>query len=73
MIPLPPSTRVYFFWGAIVIRAVRPTYGCRACDKIISAPASAKTIARGKASFATLTHVVIRKIDHHRSAIAGQR
>ncbi|MEI4509305.1 IS66 family transposase [Sphingopyxis sp. CCNWLW253] len=48
-------------WRAI--RTVRPKYSCRACDKIVQAPA--KAIARGKASFATLAHVVVHKFDHH--------
>ena len=48
-----------------VIRTVRPKYSCRACDKIVQAPAPAKAIARGKASFATLAHVVVHKFDHH--------
>src|SRR3546814_7805220 len=38
---------------------------CRACDKIVQAPAPAKGIARGKASLATLAHVVVHKVDHH--------
>src|SRR3546814_14746132 len=49
----------------LVIRTVRPKYSCRACDKIVQAPAPAKAIARGKASFATLAHVVVHKFDHH--------
>jgi transposase len=48
-----------------VIRIVRPKYSCRACDRIVQAPAPAKAIARGKASFATLAHVVVNKFDHH--------
>jgi transposase len=39
-----------------VIRTVRPKYSCRACEKIVQAPAPVKAIARGKASFTTLAH-----------------
>src|SRR3546814_9618763 len=48
-----------------VIRTVRPKYSCRACDRIVQAPAPVKAIARGKARFATLAHVVVNKFDHH--------
>lgn len=48
-----------------VIRTVRPKYSCRSCEKIVQAPAPVKAIARGKASFATLAHVVVNKFDHH--------
>ena len=48
-----------------VIRHVRPKYSCRACEKIVQAPAPVKAIARGKATFATLAHVVVSKFDHH--------
>lgn len=48
-----------------VIRTVRPNYSCRTCEKIVQAPAPVKAIARGKASFATLAHVVVNKFDHH--------
>lgn len=48
-----------------VVRTVWPKYSCRACDKIVQAPAPPKAIARGKASFATLAHVVVNKFDHH--------
>lgn len=48
-----------------VIRTVRPNYSCRSCDRIVQAPAPVKAIARGKASFATLAHVVVAKFDHH--------
>jgi transposase len=48
-----------------VIRTVRPNYSCRSCEKIVQAPAQGKAIARGKASFATLAHVVVNKFDHH--------
>src|SRR3546814_7676844 len=38
---------------------------CSSDLKIVQAPAPAKAIARGKASFATLAHVVVHKFDHH--------
>ena len=48
-----------------MIRTVQPKYSCRSCEKIVQARAPAKAIARGKASFATLAHVVTSKFDHH--------
>ncbi|HET8613247.1 MAG TPA: IS66 family transposase, partial [Sphingomonas sp.] len=48
-----------------VVRNVRPKYSCRACEAIVQAPAPVKAIARGKATFATLAHVVVAKFDHH--------
>lgn len=48
-----------------VVRNVRPKYSCRTCEKIVQALAPPKTIARGKATFATLAHVVVAKFDHH--------
>jgi len=48
-----------------VVRVVRPKYSCRACEKIVQADAPTKAIARGKATFATLAHVVVSKYGHH--------
>lgn len=48
-----------------IIRTVRPKYSCRSCETIVQAPAPVKAIARGRASFATLAHVVVGKFDHH--------
>jgi transposase len=48
-----------------VVRTIRPKYSCRACEKIVQAPAPVKAIARGKATFATLAHVIAHKFDHH--------
>ena len=48
-----------------VVRHVRPKYSCRSCERIVQAPAPAKAIAKGKATFATLAHVVVSKFDHH--------
>jgi len=47
-----------------VVRNVRPKYSCRVCQKIVQAPAPAAP-SRGKASFATLAHVVVSKFEHH--------
>ena len=48
-----------------VVRQVRPKYSCRRCEKIVQAPAPVSAVARGKATFATLAHVVVSKFDHH--------
>lgn len=48
-----------------VIRTVRPKYSCRSCEKIVQAPTPVKAITRGKATFATLAHVIVSKFDHH--------
>lgn len=48
-----------------VVRTIRPKYSCRSCEKVVQAPAPAKAIARGRATFATLAHVVVHKFDHH--------
>jgi transposase len=48
-----------------VVRTIRPKYSCRACEKVVQAPAAVKAIARGRATFATLAHVVVHKFDHH--------
>ena len=48
-----------------VVRHIRPKYSCRACEAVVQAPAPVKAIARGKATFATLAHVVVAKFDHH--------
>lgn len=48
-----------------VVRNVRPKYSCRVCEAIVQAPAPVKAIARGRATFATLAHVVVSKFDHH--------
>ena len=48
-----------------VVRQVRPKYSCRRCEKIVQAPAPVSAVARGKATFATLAHVVVAKFDHH--------
>jgi transposase len=48
-----------------VVRVVRPKYSCRVCEKIVQASAPAHAVAHGKATFATLAHVVVSKFDHH--------
>ncbi|MGW8278823.1 IS66 family transposase [Sphingomonas aurantiaca] len=48
-----------------VVRNVRPKYSCRTCEKIVQAAAPVKAVARGKATFATLAHVVVSKFEHH--------
>ena len=48
-----------------VVRQVRPKYSCRRCEKIVQAPAPVSAVARGRATFATLAHVVVSKFDHH--------
>jgi transposase len=48
-----------------VVRTIRPKYSCRVCEKIVQAPAPVKAVARGKATFATLAHVIVAKFDHH--------
>lgn len=48
-----------------VVRTIRPKYSCRTCEKVVQAPAPVKAIARGRATFATLAHVVVHKFDHH--------
>ena len=48
-----------------VVRTIRPKYSCRTCEKIVQAPAPVKAIARGKATFRTLAHVIVSKFDHH--------
>jgi len=48
-----------------VVRTLRPKYSCRACEKIVQAPAPVKAVTRGKATFATLAHVITAKFDHH--------
>lgn len=48
-----------------VVCHVRPKYSCRACERIVQAPAPMKAVAKGKATFATLAQVVVAKFDHH--------
>lgn len=48
-----------------VVRTIRPKYRCRACERIVQAPAPVTAMARGRATFATLAHVVVSKFDHH--------
>lgn len=48
-----------------VLETVRPKYSCRACDKVVQAPAFPKAIARGKLSFPALAHIVMAKWGYH--------
>jgi len=48
-----------------VIRHVRPKYACKACDAITQAPAPAMPTPRGRATPATLAHVLVSKYGDH--------
>jgi transposase len=47
------------------MRLAEPKFSCRACETIVQAPAPEKAIARGKASFRMISHVIVSKFDHH--------
>jgi transposase len=48
-----------------VIRHVRPKYACTACDAMTQAPAPAMPTPRGRATPATLAHLLVSKfVDH---------
>jgi transposase len=49
-----------------VIRHVRPKYACTACDAITQAPAPAMPTPRGRATPATLAHLLVSKYCDHR-------
>jgi transposase len=48
-----------------VIRHVRPKYACKTCDAITQAPAPAMPTPRGRATPATLAHVLVSKFCDH--------
>ena len=48
-----------------VIRHVRPKYACNACDAITQAPAPAMPTPRGRATPATLAHLLVAKYCDH--------
>jgi hypothetical protein len=48
-----------------VIRHVRPKFACRACDRVVEAPAPSRTIERGLAGSALLAHLLISKYGDH--------
>ena len=48
-----------------VVRHVRPKFSCRTCEAITQAPAPDKPIARGKATFQFIAHLITSKWDHH--------
>ena len=49
-----------------VIRHVRPKYACTACDAITQAPAPPMPTPRGRATPATLAHLLVSKYCDHR-------
>jgi transposase len=48
-----------------VIRHVRPKYACKACDAIAQAPSPALPTPRGRATPATLAHLLVSKYCDH--------
>jgi transposase len=48
-----------------VIRHIRPKYACKACDAITQAPAPAMPTPRGRATPATLAHLLVSKYCDH--------
>jgi transposase len=48
-----------------VLRHVRPKYACTACDTITQAPAPAMPTPRGRATPATLAHLLVSKFCDH--------
>ena len=48
-----------------VIRHVRPKFACQACDAITQAPAPAMPTPRGRATPATLAHLLVSKFCDH--------
>ncbi len=48
-----------------VIRHVRPKYACQACDAITQAPAPAMPTPRGRATPATMAHLLVAKYCDH--------
>jgi transposase len=48
------------------VRHVRPKYACTACDAITQAPAPAMPTPRGRATPATLAHLLVSKYCDHR-------
>jgi len=49
----------------LVVVHVRPKYSCHSCERIVHAPAPVAAMSRGRATFATLAHVVVSNFDHH--------
>lgn len=49
----------------VVIKQVRPKYGCGACDQITQAPAQERVIDKGIASSALIAQVIIDKYADH--------
>lgn len=49
----------------VVIKQVRPKYGCSACDRIAQAPAQERVIDKGLASAALIAQVIVDKYADH--------
>ena len=56
-----------------VIRHVRPKYACTACDAIAQAPAPAMPTPRGRATPATLAHLLVSKYRGSSAAVSPER
>jgi transposase len=48
-----------------VVRHVRPKFACRQCERVVEAPAPARTIERGLAGPGLLAHVLVAKYADH--------
>ncbi len=48
-----------------VIRHVRPKFACKQCERVVEAPAPARTIERGVAGPGLLAHVLVAKYADH--------
>ena len=48
-----------------VVRHIREKLSCRACDRVVAAPAPDHAIARGRAGAGLLAHIVVSKYDDH--------
>jgi len=48
-----------------VIRHVRPKFACKRCERVIEAPAPARTIERGVAGPGLLAHILVAKYADH--------
>jgi transposase len=48
-----------------VIRHVRPKFACKQCERVVEAPAPARTIERGLAGPGLLAHVLVAKYADH--------
>ncbi len=48
-----------------VVRHVREAFSCRACERVVQAPAPHHAIARGRAGPGLLAHIAVAKFDDH--------